>query len=208
VSHNRAKSAAAKSCLLLRHVDNAHYSQKIPIYAEPPPTRSVKKGIVPVTKTPIYKTAAGTKTGKSLALEAPACCTPISRRSQPGYLRRLSRSELRLSTWRDQASRYGLAPGIVFEFCVEKYGNFRGPLGVSETNSNNGTQMTKILKNGDAVSWKSHGGEGHGKVVKRITEPTQIKGHKAAASKDNPQLIVETDEGKCAAHKAEALTKE
>ena len=63
-------------------------------------------------------------------------------------------------------------------------------------------------KSGDAVSWKSHGGEAHGKVVKKITEPTRIKGHKVAASKDNPEFIVETAEGKRAAHKATALSKD
>ena len=67
--------------------------------------------------------------------------------------------------------------------------------------------MAKALKKGDAVSWKSHGGEAKGKVVKKITTPTQIKGHKVAASKDNPEFIVETDEGRRAAHKPGALTK-
>lgn len=61
---------------------------------------------------------------------------------------------------------------------------------------------------GDKVSWKSHGGTAHGKVVKKQTSPTDIKGHHVAASKDDPQFIVETDEGKRAAHKAGALTKE
>ena len=68
--------------------------------------------------------------------------------------------------------------------------------------------MVKAPKSGDTVSWKSHGSEAHGKVVKKVTEPTQIKGHKVAASKDNPQFIVETHEGKRAAHKAEALSKD
>jgi hypothetical protein len=68
--------------------------------------------------------------------------------------------------------------------------------------------MADGLKSGDKVSWKSHGGEAHGKVVRKQTSPTQIKGHKVAASKENPQFIVETEEGKRAAHKAEALTKE
>lgn len=67
--------------------------------------------------------------------------------------------------------------------------------------------MAENLKSGDKVTWKSHGGEAHGKVVKKQTSPTQIKGHKVAASRDAPQYIVETDEGKRAAHKAEALTK-
>lgn len=63
------------------------------------------------------------------------------------------------------------------------------------------------LSKGDKVSWKSHGGTAHGKVVRKQTEPTTIKGHKVSASKDNPEYIVETDAGKRAAHKAEALTK-
>ena len=67
--------------------------------------------------------------------------------------------------------------------------------------------MTKQLKAGDEVSWKSHSGTAEGKVVRKLTKPTQIKGHKVAASKDNPEFLVKTDEGKEAAHKAEALTK-
>ena len=67
--------------------------------------------------------------------------------------------------------------------------------------------MTKQLKTGDKVSWKSHGGTAEGKVVRKLTKPTQIKGHKVAASKDNLEYLVKTGEGKEAAHKAEALTK-
>jgi hypothetical protein len=67
--------------------------------------------------------------------------------------------------------------------------------------------MTKQLRAGDKVSWKSHGGQAEGKVVKKLTSPTSIKGHKVAASKDDPQYLVETDNRKRAAHKAEALTK-
>jgi len=66
----------------------------------------------------------------------------------------------------------------------------------------------KNPKTGDKVTWKSHGGEAHGKVVKKQTTPTQIKSHKVAASKDEPQFIVETEDGKRAAHKSGALTKE
>ena len=65
----------------------------------------------------------------------------------------------------------------------------------------------KTLKAGDTVSWKSHTGTAHGKVLKKQTSPTQIKGHKVAASVDEPQFIVKTDAGKKAAHKAEALKK-
>ena len=67
--------------------------------------------------------------------------------------------------------------------------------------------MTETLKSGDKVSWKSHGGTAHGKVVKKLTSPMTIKSHKVAASKDNPEYLVETDQGKRAAHKPEALTK-
>lgn len=68
--------------------------------------------------------------------------------------------------------------------------------------------MTKTLRKGAAVSWTSHGGEAHGKVVKTLTGPTTIKGHKVAASKDKPEILVETDEGKRAAHKPAALRKD
>lgn len=67
--------------------------------------------------------------------------------------------------------------------------------------------MTTALKAGDKVSWNSQGGKAHGKVVKKLTSPMTIKGHKVAASKDNPEYLVETAEGKQAAHKPEALTK-
>ena len=68
--------------------------------------------------------------------------------------------------------------------------------------------MTKTFKRGDAVSWKSHGGTAHGKVVAEVTERTRIKGHTVAASPDNPELIVETEKGAKAAHKPSALTRE
>lgn len=68
--------------------------------------------------------------------------------------------------------------------------------------------MAKALKAGDKVSWKSHGGTAHGKVVKKQTSRTKIKGHTVAASKDDPQYIVENEKGAQAAHKAESLTRE
>ncbi|AOH84775.1 hypothetical protein AWL63_13175 [Sphingomonas panacis] len=68
--------------------------------------------------------------------------------------------------------------------------------------------MAIHLKKGDKVSWKSHGGTAHGTVVKTQTSETAIKGHKVAASKEAPQFIVETEEGKQAAHKPEALKRD
>ena len=68
--------------------------------------------------------------------------------------------------------------------------------------------MPDDFRKGDKVKWKSHGGEAHGTVDKKQTSPTTIKGHKVAASPENPQFIVKTAEGKKAAHKAGALVKE
>lgn len=67
--------------------------------------------------------------------------------------------------------------------------------------------MAKDLRAGDKVGWDSSGGHLTGKEVKKLTSPMTIKGHKVAASTDNPEYLVETDEGKRAAHKPEALTK-
>lgn len=68
--------------------------------------------------------------------------------------------------------------------------------------------MAKALKQGDRVSWSSHGGEARGKVVKKIAEPARIEGHEVAASLENPEFIVETNEGRRAAHKPGALRRE
>ena len=68
--------------------------------------------------------------------------------------------------------------------------------------------MTKALKKGDKVSWDSAGGHSVGHVVKKQTTTTTIKGHKIAATKDDPQYIVESDKsGKRAAHKPGELRK-
>lgn len=67
---------------------------------------------------------------------------------------------------------------------------------------------SKTLKNGETVSWKSSQGTVTGKVVKKQTRPTKIKGHKVTASKSEPQFIVESDKtGQRAAHKAGALRR-
>ena len=67
--------------------------------------------------------------------------------------------------------------------------------------------MTKDFKAGDKVGWDSSGGHSTGKVVKKLTKPMTIKGHKVAASPDNPEYLVETDAGKRAAHKPSSLSK-
>ena len=64
------------------------------------------------------------------------------------------------------------------------------------------------LKAGNKVAWDSSGGHSVGKVVKKITAPTRIKGHKVAASTGNPEYIVKSDKGGgIAAHKPGALKK-
>ena len=67
--------------------------------------------------------------------------------------------------------------------------------------------MAKDLKAGDKVGWDSSGGHSMGKVEKKLTSPMKIKGHEVAASPDNPEYLVETTEGKQAAHKPGSLKK-
>ncbi len=66
----------------------------------------------------------------------------------------------------------------------------------------------KNLKKGDKVEWNTSQGKTTGKVKKRVTSETKIKGHEVKASKDNPQYVVESDKsGEEAAHKPESLKK-
>jgi hypothetical protein len=67
--------------------------------------------------------------------------------------------------------------------------------------------MTEFSK-GDKVSWKSHGGEAVGKVVKKITSDTEAGGRSVKASKDAPQYEVRSEKsGGTAVHKPGALKK-
>ena len=67
---------------------------------------------------------------------------------------------------------------------------------------------TKTFKTGDKVAWDSSGGNSVGKVVKKLTSPTKIKGHKVAASPENPEYLVESGKsGGRAAHKPGSLKK-
>ena len=61
------------------------------------------------------------------------------------------------------------------------------------------------FKVGDRVKWDSSGGQAEGKVVRIARASGSIKGFKFRASTDDPRYIVETDEGKHAAHKDEEL---
>jgi hypothetical protein len=66
----------------------------------------------------------------------------------------------------------------------------------------------KTPKRGDKVQWETSQGTTTGKVERKLTAPTKVKGHAVAASKDHPEYMVASDKtGKQAAHKADALTK-
>ena len=68
--------------------------------------------------------------------------------------------------------------------------------------------MAENPRQGDRVSWKSHGGEATGKVEKKITEDTEAAGRKVRASQDDPQYLVKSDKsGGEAVHKPDALKK-
>lgn len=68
--------------------------------------------------------------------------------------------------------------------------------------------MAEKLKKGDAVEWETAQGKTSGTIKKKLTEPIDIKGHHVAASKENPEFLVESNKtGAQAAHKPESLTK-
>lgn len=66
----------------------------------------------------------------------------------------------------------------------------------------------KTLRPGDHVEWDTSQGKTSGVVKKKLTSPMQIKKHKVAASKDNPEYLVQSGKsGKLAAHKPGELRK-
>ncbi len=68
--------------------------------------------------------------------------------------------------------------------------------------------MTEKFKAGDRVEWNSSQGKTEGKIEKKLTEPTEIKGHHVSASQENPEYLVKSEKtGKEAAHKPEALKR-
>jgi hypothetical protein len=73
---------------------------------------------------------------------------------------------------------------------------------------NRNLPVTDEFKKGDKVEWETSQGTTTGEVKKKLTSPTDIKGHHVAASKENPEYLVESDKtGKEAAHKPESLKK-
>jgi hypothetical protein len=68
--------------------------------------------------------------------------------------------------------------------------------------------MPKRIKAGDKVEWNTSQGPTSGTVKKKLTRPTDIKGHHVAASADDPQYLVQSEKsGGLAAHKPGALRK-
>jgi len=68
--------------------------------------------------------------------------------------------------------------------------------------------MAKDPKPGDKVKWESSQGTIAGTVEKKLTRATQIKGHRVAASPENPEFLVKSDKtGAEAAHKPGSLKK-
>jgi hypothetical protein len=68
--------------------------------------------------------------------------------------------------------------------------------------------MEKKFNRGDKVEWNTPQGKTRGSVEKKLTSPTKIKGHKVAASEDNPEYLVKSEKsGDTAAHKPESLRK-
>ena len=68
--------------------------------------------------------------------------------------------------------------------------------------------MAKELKKGDSVEWNTSQGKTRGKVERKLTGPTDIKGHHVAASPENPEYLVKSDRsGALAAHRPESLEK-
>lgn len=66
--------------------------------------------------------------------------------------------------------------------------------------------MADSLQKGNHVEWHSAQGTVKGIVKRKLTEPTDIRGHHVAASDENPEYLVESDKtGKEAAHKPDAL---
>ena len=66
--------------------------------------------------------------------------------------------------------------------------------------------MAKHLRKGTKVSWGTSQGRTTGRVEKKLTSPTSIKGHQVKASSDNPEYLVKSDKtGAEAAHKPDAL---
>jgi len=64
--------------------------------------------------------------------------------------------------------------------------------------------MTETFRKGDRVEWNSHGSTAAGTVEEKLTSRTEAGGRTVAASVDEPQYLVRSDNGGTAVHKPEA----
>jgi Hypervirulence associated proteins TUDOR domain len=68
--------------------------------------------------------------------------------------------------------------------------------------------MPQELKRGDRVEWSFRGRTVTGRIVKRLTERTEVGGQVVAASKDDPRYLVRSDKtGKETARRPAALRR-
>jgi Hypervirulence associated proteins TUDOR domain len=66
--------------------------------------------------------------------------------------------------------------------------------------------MADELKRGDRVEWSYRGATVRGKVLRKLTKPTEVGGRRANASPEDPRYVVRSDKtGKEAAHRAAVL---
>ncbi len=72
---------------------------------------------------------------------------------------------------------------------------------------NKKVRKSRPYKVGDDVHWDSSGGTSTGKVVEVATRSGKIKNSTYKASEDDPRYIVETEQGKRAAHRSEELRR-
>jgi hypothetical protein len=56
--------------------------------------------------------------------------------------------------------------------------------------------MSQEFKKGDKVEWNTSQGKTRGTVKKKLTSETHIEGHKVAASKENPEYLVESEKNR------------
>lgn len=76
----------------------------------------------------------------------------------------------------------------------------------SSSSSSSSSRSSDEFSKGDRVKWSTSQGETTGTVKKKLTSNTDIKGHTAKASKDDPQYLVESEStGEEAAHKPDSL---
>jgi DUF2945 family protein len=62
--------------------------------------------------------------------------------------------------------------------------------------------MTHRFKHGDRVTWSTPEGRMVGKIAKRLTHTTYVRGHKVAATPGDVQYLVKSDRSdKSATHK-------